>query len=83
MFSLKLVSNLLKCAINSLQQYAINLLKHSIKFYIRFISPYLKNRCIFYPSCSKYALTVLNEEGVSGVHKIIIRILKCNPFYKF
>ncbi|MEI6092971.1 MAG: membrane protein insertion efficiency factor YidD [bacterium] len=45
--------------------------------YSRFVSP----RCRFYPSCSQYALDVLNKYGsFMGIHRIVWRILRCHPF---
>ena len=42
----------------------------------------MKKRCRFYPSCSAYALEIAEKDGWRGLHKIAIRLLKCNPFYK-
>jgi len=36
--------------------------------------------CKFYPSCSEYARLNLKNTGISTLPKIIVRILKCNPF---
>jgi len=45
--------------------------------YSRFAVP----RCRFYPSCSQYALDTLNKYGFfMGIHRIIWRVLRCNPF---
>lgn len=39
--------------------------------------------CKFVPTCSNYAISVINEFGVlKGVFLSIKRILKCNPFTK-
>lgn len=38
--------------------------------------------CRFYPTCSEYARLTLKKEGVIGLPKIIIRIIKCNPLSK-
>ncbi len=58
------------------------MLSFMVKLYIKCISPYMRHRCRFYPSCSNYALEIIHTEGWRSIHKIIIRILKCNPFYK-
>jgi len=53
----------------------------TIKFYQRFISPYLGRNCRFYPSCSEYCLKVIEEYGVlKGLFFSFRRILKCHPF---
>ena len=37
--------------------------------------------CKFYPSCSAYAILVLEKDGfVFGLPKIIWRVLRCNPW---
>ncbi|MBX4205022.1 MAG: membrane protein insertion efficiency factor YidD [Candidatus Doudnabacteria bacterium] len=35
--------------------------------------------CKFYPSCSEYARITLTEQGATGLPKIAVRIMKCNP----
>ena len=35
--------------------------------------------CKFYPSCSEYAVQVLEKDGVWGLPKIFKRLLKCHP----
>ncbi len=52
-----------------------------IKFYQKFISPFLGKNCRFYPTCSCYGLVAINKHGaVKGLYLTIKRILKCNPF---
>ncbi len=52
-----------------------------IKFYQKFISPFLGKNCRFYPTCSCYGLEAINKHGaVKGLYLTIKRILKCNPF---
>jgi len=54
-----------------------------IKFYQRFISPYLGRNCRFYPSCSEYCSRAIEKHGVfKGLFFSFRRILKCNPFNK-
>lgn len=36
--------------------------------------------CRFSPSCSEYAKQTLEHRGILGIGKIIIRIMRCNPF---
>lgn len=41
------------------------------------------NKCRFIPTCSNYAITVINDFGaVKGSILTIKRIIKCNPFSK-
>jgi putative membrane protein insertion efficiency factor len=52
-----------------------------IKFYQKFISPFLGKNCRFYPTCSCYGLEAINKHGaIKGLYLTIKRILKCNPF---
>ena len=53
-----------------------------IKLYQRFpFSSHVK--CRFIPTCSNYAISVINDFGVcKGSFLAIKRILKCNPLHK-
>jgi len=54
-----------------------------IKFYQKFLSPYLGKHCRFYPSCSQYSFLVIKKYGlIKGILLSIWRILRCNPFLK-
>ena len=56
-------------------------LKFIIHSYKLLISPFLGNNCRFYPSCSSYALSVLEMYPLlKALKKISIRIIKCNPW---
>ena len=60
------------------------LLIQIIKVYRKFISP-LKGRptCIYYPTCSQYAIEALEKYGVvKGTYLAVKRILRCHPFHK-
>lgn len=47
------------------------------------ISPYLGNCCRFTPSCSEYALVVIEKHGVmKGLWFTVLRLLKCHPWHK-
>jgi uncharacterized protein len=49
--------------------------------YRRVISPALKPRCIYIPSCSEYfELSVMKYGVLKGSFKGFYRILRCNPF---
>ena len=55
-----------------------------IKIYRKYISP-LKGRgtCIYYPTCSQYAIEALEKYGVvKGTYLAVRRILRCHPFHK-
>ena len=56
---------------------------------IRLIKYYQKlplsshRKCKYFPTCSNYAIGVLQEYGfIKGMYLTIKRILKCNPFSK-
>ena len=60
------------------------LLIQIIKVYRKYISP-LKGRptCIYYPTCSQYAIEALEKYGVvKGTYLAVRRILRCHPFHK-
>ncbi|MBE6904149.1 MAG: membrane protein insertion efficiency factor YidD [Ruminococcaceae bacterium] len=55
-----------------------------IRFYQKYLSR-LKGRstCIFYPSCSQYAIEAFEKHGFfKGLVLSVWRILRCNPFNK-
>lgn len=59
------------------------LLIYVIYGYRWFISPYLKPRCRFEPTCSRYAIHALQYHGlIHGFPLIIRRLLKCHPLKK-
>jgi uncharacterized protein len=46
------------------------------------ISPWLGNRCRFYPSCSAYAQEAIQELGIfKGIILTTWRLLRCHPFH--
>jgi len=52
-----------------------------IKCYQRVISPYMRNNCRFYPSCSHYGIQALQIWGLyPGIKLLIKRLIKCHPF---
>lgn len=54
-----------------------------IKQYQRKISPVIKPACRFNPTCSEYAVLALRKYNLLiAFSKIIIRIIRCNPFTK-
>lgn len=59
-----------------------NAVKGMIKTYRALISPFLGNRCRFYPSCSHYAEEAVMRKGVlMGVLLAAVRLFKCHPFH--
>ena len=53
-----------------------------IQIYRYAISPFLGQRCRFYPSCSAYAAQALTKHGVlKGLWLSIKRVLRCHPFH--
>ncbi|MDR1468526.1 MAG: membrane protein insertion efficiency factor YidD [Spirochaetaceae bacterium] len=53
-----------------------------IKFYRAAVSPYTRACCRFYPTCSAYALEVVEKYGVvKGGYLAVRRILRCHPFH--
>lgn len=53
-----------------------------IKIYQKIPGPW-HQACRYYPTCSNYAITSLNEYGFfKGWYLAIKRILRCNPFHK-
>ena len=57
-----------------------SLLLALLRFYKRFISPLLGQRCRFYPSCSSYAAEAIARHGAGrGVYMAICRVGRCHP----
>ena len=52
----------------------------TIKFYQKWISPSFAPRCKFYPSCSSYTASAIQEYGLKGITMGIWRLIKCNPW---
>lgn len=59
-----------------------NGLIYLIKKYQKIPGPW-HNHCKYQPTCSNYAIGVLEEHGfIKGCILMIYRILRCNPFSK-
>lgn len=53
-----------------------------IRFYQRFLSPFLPKRCRFYPTCSEYAAQALLKYGLRrGGWLALRRLLRCGPWH--
>jgi putative membrane protein insertion efficiency factor len=58
------------------------LLEKLIWFYQKAVSPWLGARCRFEPTCSEYALEVLQRYGAArGTYFFARRLLKCHPYH--
>ncbi|MDR1452242.1 MAG: membrane protein insertion efficiency factor YidD [Helicobacteraceae bacterium] len=54
-----------------------------IKCYQIVFSPFLGRSCRFYPSCSNYALWLLEKRGLLiALAQIAWRVARCNPLFK-
>jgi len=51
-----------------------------IRLYQKWISPAFGPHCKYYPSCSSYAATAIEEYGVKGLAMTAWRLLRCNPW---
>ena len=51
-----------------------------IKIYQKFISPMFAPRCKYYPSCSSYAVSAIENYGIKGVVMASWRLVRCNPW---
>ena len=51
-----------------------------IKIYQKWISPMFAPRCKYYPSCSSYAVTAIENYGLKGVAMATWRLVRCNPW---
>lgn len=55
--------------------------KAAVRFYRRWISPMTVPHCRFRPTCSEYALMVLEEFGlIRGGWLALKRLARCHPF---
>lgn len=53
----------------------------AIRGYQLFVSPFLGERCKYYPSCSQYAADAVRELGLArGSLLAAWRLLRCNPW---
>jgi hypothetical protein len=56
------------------------LLTAPLKFYQKWISPMFAPRCKYYPSCSSYAVTAIENYGLKGIAMSLWRLVRCNPW---
>jgi putative membrane protein insertion efficiency factor len=51
-----------------------------IHFYQKWISSSFAPRCKYYPSCSSYAATAIENYGLKGLLMSAWRLVRCNPW---
>ncbi|MBN1492630.1 MAG: membrane protein insertion efficiency factor YidD [Candidatus Omnitrophica bacterium] len=53
-----------------------------IKLYQNILSPWLGDRCRFYPSCSRYTQEAIERHGLlKGCGYGLLRLIKCHPWH--
>ena len=53
-----------------------------VQVYRKYISPYKRPCCRFYPTCSQYMHEAVGKYGtIKGVYLGVKRILRCHPFH--
>ncbi len=53
-----------------------------VQVYRKYISPYKRPCCRFYPTCSQYMYEAVGKYGtIKGVYLGVKRILRCHPFH--
>lgn len=69
-------------AMAKIEQACVLLILAVVYLYRFAVSPFLGNRCRFYPSCSQYAIEALKKHGLyKGIWLSIKRICKCHPWH--
>ncbi|MBI5701507.1 membrane protein insertion efficiency factor YidD [Candidatus Saganbacteria bacterium] len=48
----------------------------------RKITIFKPKACRFYPTCSDYARQSIDKHGIRGIYYALMRILRCNQFFK-
>jgi hypothetical protein len=60
-----------------------HVLRITIRCYQWFIAPVLPKTCRFYPSCSEYTLTAIEQNGaIKGMGQSLYRLSRCHPWSK-
>ncbi|TRN80736.1 membrane protein insertion efficiency factor YidD [Pseudomonas syringae] len=53
-----------------------------VRGYQLFISPSIRSRCRFYPTCSQYSVEALQTHGaVKGTWLMLRRVCRCHPLH--
>jgi putative membrane protein insertion efficiency factor len=59
------------------------LLLTTIRAYQYALSPWLGNRCRFYPTCSEYARQAVSRYGsIRGIWLTLRRLARCHPWHR-
>jgi putative membrane protein insertion efficiency factor len=54
-----------------------------IWFYQKAISPHLRSRCRYFPTCSDYAKEAVQKYGVrKGSYAAFKRVMRCHPLHE-
>ena len=54
-----------------------------ISAYKKLASPLLKSSCRYHPSCSDYSMAAIEKYGsLKGLGMALLRVLRCNQFFK-
>jgi len=57
-----------------------NFIVAPIKFYKTWVSPMFGPKCKYYPSCSSYAVSAIQNYGLKGIAMSVWRLIRCNPW---
>lgn len=65
-----------------MQRITIQFVVLFIRGYQYLISPFFVGHCRYYPSCSSYAQTAIEDHGLfRGLDMAMRRILRCHPWH--
>lgn len=68
--------------VKAVRKLPVKFLVMILRVYQYCLSPFLGNRCRFYPSCSQYAVEAIVQKGVfAGLLLSIKRLGKCHPWH--
>lgn len=71
-----------KLQVRSWRDVPVFVLMLPVKFYQRFVGPFLPEMCRYEPTCSSFMLHAIQQKGIFWGPIIgIIRVLRCNPFF--
>lgn len=67
---------------NPLRKALTRSLMGMVRLYQLTLSPFIGGQCRFHPTCSSYAIAVLERQGpLKGSWLALKRLLKCHPFH--
>ena len=71
-----------RLAAEEARRLAVAILFGLIRAYQLTLSPFIGGQCRFHPTCSNYALEVIDRHGpMTGSWLALRRLLKCHPFH--